>query len=102
MLVERLCSEIADFGRILPKFFLPRLFILERFENLGGDSILLIRGEHANFPECVFKQLRHGLSVSNLSDRRKLATDMWQWIGLRKIDRRDRKSTRLNSSHLGI
>ena len=55
MLVERLLGEFAQLGGILPKHLSSGFFILERLENLGGDAVLVVLGELADFTERVFK-----------------------------------------------
>jgi len=53
ILVERLGGEFAQLGGILPKRLFPGFFILERRKNLGGDGVLFVLGELADFPERV-------------------------------------------------
>ena len=52
---ERLGGEIVQLGGVLPKQPSPSLFILDRLKNLGGDGVLLVIGERADFAERVLK-----------------------------------------------
>ena len=66
-------SEASELGLRARQFFLPGGLVLESFQNLRGDRVLLLLRKSSHFAQSVFQQLSHKPSLAEHLKRCKKA-----------------------------
>jgi hypothetical protein len=91
MFVPGVLSEASQFVLRTCQLFLPDGFILESFENLRGNRVLLLLGKSGYFAQGIFQQFSHKPSLAEgwrLSKKDGLDRRGWPPFWIRVSDRK--------------